>query len=105
MYVVQPSYTEVLHLKTFYCVRNSSLKIIIYYSVNGMSNCHKYLAELFLVVGKAVPLADINKVTEIFPLTPDSLVVCSTAQSRGFKFNMILEQSTVMPAICGHGVM
>lgn len=33
-----------------------------YYSVSTMSNRRKYLPELILVVGKAVPLADINKV-------------------------------------------
>lgn len=33
-----------------------------YYSVSAMSNRLKYLPRLILVVGKAVPLADINKV-------------------------------------------
>lgn len=33
-----------------------------YYSVCAISNRLKYLPRLILVVGKAVPLADINKV-------------------------------------------
>lgn len=33
----------------------------MYYSVNSVSNCLKYVVELILVVGKVVPLADINK--------------------------------------------
>lgn len=38
-------------------------------------------------------------------MTPDSLVVCSTAQSRGFKFNsVILEQRTATPTMSGNGV-
>lgn len=57
------------------------------------------------MVGKAASLADKNKTSEIFPPTPDSLGVCSTAQSRGLKFNcVILEERTVIPAICGHDV-
>lgn len=48
----------------FIVVRVSNVRILLhfYYSVSAVSNQLKYLAGLILVVGKAVPLADINKV-------------------------------------------
>lgn len=66
----------------------------------------KYLPWLFLVVGNAVPLADINKVAQKY--SPRLQIVCRSValpKTHGFKFNsVILEQCTVMPAIFGHGV-
>lgn len=44
-------------------VLNFSVLLHFYYSVSAMSNRLKYLARLILVVGKAVPLTDINKVS------------------------------------------
>lgn len=41
---------------------NFRIVLHFYYSVSTMSNRLKYLPGLILVVGKAVPLADINKV-------------------------------------------
>lgn len=43
-------------------VLNFRVVLHFYYSVSAMSNRLKYLPRLILVVGKAVPLADINKV-------------------------------------------
>lgn len=46
------------------CVKTCNFRVVLhfYYSVSAMSNGLKYLPGLILVVGKAVPLADINKV-------------------------------------------
>lgn len=43
-------------------VLNFRIVLHFYYSVSAVSNRLKYLPVLILVVGKAVPLADINKV-------------------------------------------
>lgn len=43
------------------CEHVLSSRIVLIYSVSAMSNLLKYLTGLILVVGKAVPLADKNK--------------------------------------------
>lgn len=49
--------------------------IHFYYSVSALSNHLKYLPGLFLGAGRAAALPDINNtVSEIFPLTPWSLL-------------------------------
>lgn len=77
-----------------------------YASVSGMNSPLKYLSGLILAVGKAVSLADRNKVPPKYsPRLQIVWGVCSTAQSRGLKFNcVILEERAVTPAICGHDV-